>query len=97
MAGYIILTKITQQGIGNIKQMPEMISQGKALAGSMGVRPVGTWLTLGEYDLVMVVDAPDDQTVGAFVLAMAQGGSGTTQTMRAFSENEIAELVGRLP
>lgn len=97
MPGYIILSKLTQQAVANIKQTPERIGQNKALAESMGVKHVGTWVTLGEYDMVTVVDAPDDQTLAAFVLALAVGGNATTQTMRAFSERETAEIVVRLP
>jgi uncharacterized protein with GYD domain len=97
MAGYIGLFKYTQQGITNIKGSPERIKQAKAAAEKMGIRVVGVWVTMGQYDLVTVADAPDDQTMGAFILALASQGNVTTQTMRAFSEDEFAQVVGRLP
>ena len=97
MPGYIGLFKFTPQGIANVKSMPETIRQGKVLAERMGIRPVGVWVTLGEYDMVVVGDAPNDQTVAAFALALAGQGNVTTQTLRAFSEEEFAQIVGRLP
>jgi uncharacterized protein with GYD domain len=97
MPGYIGLLKYTQQGLADIKNGPERIRQAKALAEKMGIRPIGTWLTIGPYDLVIIADAPDDQTMAAFTLALARGGNVTTTTMRALSEEEFAQVVARLP
>ena len=97
MAGYISLLKYTQQGLANIKASPERIKQAKAAAEKMGVRNVGVWVTMGEYDLVAVWDAPDDQAMSAFMLSLAKLGNVTTQTMRALSEEEFAQVVSKLP
>jgi uncharacterized protein with GYD domain len=69
MPGYIALFKYTQQGLADIKNGPERINQAKALAQKMGIRPIGTWVTMGPYDLVSIGEAPDDQTMAAFVRA----------------------------
>ncbi|MCL4533718.1 MAG: GYD domain-containing protein [Bacteroidetes bacterium] len=97
MPGYIGLYKYTQQGLANIKSSPERIKQAKALAEKMGCKVVGVWVTMGEYDMVAVGDWPDDQSAAAFALAVASQGNVTTQTMRALSEDEFAQVVGRLP
>lgn len=97
MPGYIALFKYTQQGLADIKNGPERINQAKALAQKMGIRPIGTWVTMGLYDLVSIGEAPDDQTMAAFVLALAKAGNVTTTTMRALSEEEFAQVVARLP
>ncbi len=97
MPGYIGLLKYTQQGLADIKNAPERINQSKALAEKMGIRPIGTWVTMGPYDLVIVGDAPDDQTMAAFALALGMAGNATTTTMRALSEEEFAQVVARLP
>jgi uncharacterized protein with GYD domain len=97
MPAYIGLLKYTQQGLADIKNGPERINQSKALAEKMGIRHIGTWVTIGPYDLVIIGDAPDDQTVAAFSLALARGGNVTTTTMRALSEDEFAQVVARLP
>ena len=97
MAGYITLCKFTQKGLADIKNIEEMLKKGKAASEKMGIRFVGYWLTLGEYDAIMIVDAPDDQTMAAYLLAGGMTGTVTTKTMRAFSEKEIAQVVGKLP
>ena len=64
--------------MAGIKTAPERLKQSKALFEKMGVRLVGIWWTLGEYDVVMVMDAPDDQTMAALALALGMSGGGTT-------------------
>jgi len=97
MPGYIGLLKYTQQGLADIKNGPERMKQSQALAQKMGVRPIGTWVTMGPYDLVIIGEAPDDQTIAAFALALAKAGNVTTTMMRALSEEEFAQVVARLP
>lgn len=97
MPGYIGLYKFTQQGLADIKGASERINQAKAVAEKMGIRVVGVWVTMGEYDMVAVGDAPDDQTIAAFALGLATLGNVTTQTLRALSEEEFAQVVSRLP
>ena len=97
MPGYIGLYKFTQQGLANIKSSPERIKQAKALAEKMGMRVVGVWATMGEYDLVTIGDVPDDQTAAVFALALAGQGNVTVRTMRALSEEEFAQVVSKLP
>lgn len=97
MAGYIILMKFTQQGITTIKESPKRIEAAKALAEKLGIRVVGVWVTLGEYDLVAIGDAPDDHTAGLFAIALGSQGNVSTQTMRAFSEEEFKAIVSKLP
>ena len=69
----------------------------KALAEKFGIRNVGMWVTMGEYDGIAVWDAPDDQAMAAFTLSMASQGILTTRTMRALSEEEFAKTVSKLP
>ena len=96
MAGYITLIKYTQQGLANVKASPDRIKQAKAAGEKVGIPCVGFWVTMGEYDLVSIWDAPDDQTMAALVLAQARLGNVTTQTMRAFSEEEFAQIASKL-
>ncbi len=97
MPGYIGLLKYTQQGLADIKNAPERMKQAQGLAQQMGIRPIGTWVVFGPYDLVIIGEAPDDETMGAYSLALARAGNVTVTTMRAFSEEEFARVVGRLP
>jgi uncharacterized protein with GYD domain len=77
--------------------LPKRLPMVKAMTEKMGARVVGVWLTLGRYDLVAVVDAPNDAIAGILALALASQGNVTTETMRAFSEDEFVELVAKLP
>jgi uncharacterized protein with GYD domain len=97
MPGYIGLLKYTQQGLADIKNGPERMKQAQGLAQQMGIRPIGTWVVFGPYDLVIIGEAPDDETMGAFSLALARAGNVSVTTMRAFSEEEFARVVSRLP
>ncbi len=97
MPGYITLYKFTEEGRSKIKDLPERIKRAKAESERMGIRVVGVWLTLGEYDMVAVVDAPNDEAVATRLLMTDMAGNATSQTMRAFSEEEFAKIVGKLP
>ena len=97
MPGYIQLLKVTQQGAANWKAAPGDMRLGKAEAEKIGIRNIGFWVTMGEYDVVAIWDAPDDQTMAAFALAAASRGDIATQTMRAFSDEEFAQIVSKLP
>jgi len=97
MPGYVILHKFTQQGAANVKTLPERIKHATEEAKKLGARVVGTWVTMGEYDMVAVVDAPDDATMALIALKVAMKGNVTTQTLRAFSEDEFAKIAAKLP
>ena len=97
MQGYITLLKLTGKALADIKGSPERTRLNKAAAEKLGCRVIGVWYTEGAYDLVAVWEAPDDQTAAVFMLATANKGYVTVQTMRAFSEDEFARVVGRLP
>ncbi|MBM3189790.1 MAG: GYD domain-containing protein [Chloroflexi bacterium] len=97
MPGYIGLYKYTKQGLASIKDSPRRIKEAQEAAAKMGIRIVGVWVTMGEYDLVAVCDAPSDEAVAMFQLTLARLGNVTTQTMRALSEEEFAQVVAKLP
>jgi len=96
MAGYIVLFKYTQQGIATIKDSPQRMKNARAAAETMGIKTIGLWVTMGKQDVVGVFDAPDDQTMAAFVLGLAKLGNVTAQTMRALSEDEFAQVASKL-
>lgn len=97
MAGYVVAYKFTKDGLAKTRDLPQTIKRAKAESEQMGIKVVGVWLTLGDWDLVAVVDAPDDQTIATRNLLTGIAGHATTMTMRAFSEDEFAQIVGKLP
>jgi uncharacterized protein with GYD domain len=97
MATYISLIKYTQQGIQNIKDSPARLDSAKKAFQSMGAEIKQTFLVMGQYDLVILFDAPDDETVAKLMLATGSLGNVSTQTMRAFTEDEFRKIVAGLP
>lgn len=97
MATYISLVKYTQQGIQNIKESPARLDTAKNAFQSMGAEIKEFYLVMGQYDLAIVFDAPDDETVARLMLATGALGNVSTQTMRAFTEDEFRNIVSGLP
>ena len=97
MATYISLINYTQQGAQNIKDSPARFDAAKKAVQSMGGDIKEVFLTMGQYDLVIIAKAPDDETIGKFLLATGSLGNVRTQTMRAFTEDEFRKLVAGLP
>jgi len=97
MATYIVLANFTDQGIRNIKDSPKRADAYKAMAKKMGVTVKELYWTLGHYDLVVVVDAPDAASVTAVGLATASLGNVRTETLTAFSAEEIGRVIGKMP
>ena len=97
MPTYIVLSKYTQQGMHNIKESPARFDAAKKAMQSMGGDLKQVFLTMGQYDLVVIVEAPDDETIAKFALATGALGNVSTQTLRAFTEDEFRKLVAGLP
>jgi uncharacterized protein with GYD domain len=97
MPTYIGLYKLTDQGIKNIKEMPQRIEKSIEASEAMGGKVLGVYSVLGEYDLVSIAEFPNDETV--LTLALALGGQGNVRstTLKAFTKAEFAEIVKRLP
>ena len=96
MAAYIVLGNYTDQGIRNIKDTHKRTEAVKAAAKKAGVVLKETFWTLGTYDFVSIIEAPDDETVIAFGMSVGSQGNVRTQTLRAFSATEMAGIIGKL-
>ena len=94
---YITLYKLTDQGIKNIKDAPERYKQGTKAIEQMGGKVIGFYLTMGEYDYVGIGEAPSDEVAATFALALGALGNVRTTTLRAFTAEEFAEIVKKLP
>lgn len=97
MPTYIVLQEYTQQGIENIEDSPERLDDAKALAESMGCEVKGFYLTFGDYDMVVVMEAPDDETAAQLALTVGKGGAVSTETLKAFPEDEYRDIIAGLP
>jgi uncharacterized protein with GYD domain len=97
MVTYITLFKFTPQGLANVKESPDRVKLAGAMLKQMGGRMIGAWWTMGEYDLITISEGPDDQTAALATLAVVKAGNVTSTSMRAFSEEEFAQIVAKLP
>lgn len=97
MATYIVLINYTDKGIQTIKDSPARLAKSKDEARAFGCEVVAFYLTMGLYDIVEVIEAPDDQCVARLALAQGSGGNIRTMTLRAFPEGEFRSLVESLP
>lgn len=97
MAKYISLVKYTAKGIENIKESPNRLDAFKQLCESMGAKVEGFYLTMGRYDLVVIVDAPNPEIAAKAILTTASGGAVSTETLQAFSEEEYRKIISELP
>ena len=96
MAKYIILTSWTDQGVKNVKDSPARLDAARALAKKMGCTLGDFYMTAGATDMVILAEAPDDETLAKFNLTLAMGGNVRTTTMKAFSEAEYRKIIGGL-
>lgn len=96
MATYVVLANFTDQGIKNVKDTTKRADAFKELAKSKGASVKDIYWTLGQYDIVATVDAPDDTVVTALGLTLAQAGNIRTQTMRAFSSADMTAILGKV-
>ena len=97
MATYISLIKYTQQGIENIKEGPNRLDAAKQAFKAMGAEIKEYYLVTGQYDAVVISEAPNDETVAKLALSIGSKGAVRTETLRAFPEDEYMKVIASLP
>jgi uncharacterized protein with GYD domain len=97
MATYIALVNFTDQGIRHIRQTTERAKGLMNAAANLGIKIKDIYWTLGAFDAVFTAEAPDDETMTAFAASMGSLGNIRTQTMRAFSAQEMNQILAKLP
>lgn len=97
MATYISLLRFTQQGIKSIKDSPGRIDGARKAYQAQGANLKAIYLTMGQYDLVTISEAPNDEAVAKLTLALGSLGNIQTETLRAFTEDEYRKIIAALP
>ena len=97
MATYISLVNYTQKGIEKIKESPARLEEVKELVDASGGKIKAFYLTLGRYDIVLIIEAPDDSVFAAIMLAIGSTGAVRSETLKAFTEGEFKAIIGTLP
>jgi len=96
MPTYVTLANFTDQGIRNIKESPDRLGAFKAMAEKLGIAIKSVHYTVGSYDIVTVVEG-SDEAVTAALLKLGSLGNIRTQTLRAFSADEMKAIITKLP
>jgi uncharacterized protein with GYD domain len=96
MPRFVSLIDWTQQGAENFQETVDRYEAAEQQFEQLGVRFVDVYWTLGEHDIVAVVEAPDDETATASLLAIGAQGNIRTKTMRAFSRDEMRAVIDKV-
>ena len=96
MGTYIVLSNFTDQGIRNVKDTGKRSDAVRELAKKFGVTVKDFYWTLGSYDVVAIFEAPDDASMTAFGLAIGTQGNVRTQTLRAYSREDLNTILTKL-
>jgi uncharacterized protein with GYD domain len=97
MPTYIALLKWTPQGLQGVKESPSRLDAARKSFEAAGVKMKDFYMVTGRYDMVAICEAPDEGIVARAVLSVTSKGSITSETCRAFTEQEYRQIVGALP
>jgi uncharacterized protein with GYD domain len=93
MATYVLLVKFTDKGAADIANVPERIDQSVSAWQEVGGSDLNVLMTMGEYDYCCIGEAPNDDVVMKFLFKLAKRGNVRTSTMKAFSKDQVSELL----
>jgi uncharacterized protein with GYD domain len=96
MVAYVVLANFTDQGVRNAKESLKRAEAFKELAKTFGVTVREIVWTQGRYDVVTIVDAPDEPSFMSMTLSLAALGNVRTESLRAFSQAEMTKIVGNM-
>jgi uncharacterized protein with GYD domain len=97
MPNYIMLVKLTDQGVKTIKEAPGRIDAALKAFEKMGGKNFTVYAVMGEYDYVAFGEAPSDEAATTFALGLCSLGNARTTSLRAFTKEEFAAMVKKLP
>jgi uncharacterized protein with GYD domain len=96
MVTYVMLLNWTDQGIKNVKDSPKRLDVVKKLARDLGGEVKSFYMTLGLYDLVLILDMPNNDKQAAFALKLGSSGNVRSTTLKAFPEEDYRRILGTL-
>ena len=97
MPSYILLLNYTDEGMQNVRYLPQHVSAFRQAAEAAGGRLPHMYLTMGQYDLVAIIEAPSDQVCVSIALGLCSLGNMRSTTLKAFGEDELTEVVENIP
>lgn len=96
MPTYISLMRWTQQGVANVKDSQNRLDAGRKAFREIGVEIKQVHMTMGRYDLIMLLEAPSDDVAAAALLSLAAQGNVQTETLKAWNESEYRKITGSI-
>jgi uncharacterized protein with GYD domain len=96
MPTYVTLLKWTAQGLQNVKQSPSRLDAARKAFEAAGMQMKDFYMVTGQYDMVIIAEAPDDVSLAKAILTVGSQGNVTSETCRAFTEEEYRQIVGGL-
>jgi uncharacterized protein with GYD domain len=96
MPTYVSLINWTDQGVKNFKDTVDRAAQAEEAMGKLGVTFKAIYWTIGSYDIVGIVEADDEESATAALLAVASQGNIRTTTLRAFNRDEMGNVIAKL-
>lgn len=93
MPAYITLIKWTDQGRSKVDSLPDRVQEVEKRLADHGAKNIANWVTMGQYDQIAIVEAPDDATAGKLALMIAGRGNAITETLRGFTMDEVREML----
>ena len=96
MATYIMLVNWTQKGIENVKDSPSRLDSAKQDFLAAGAEIKEFYLVTGRYDMVVIYEAPDDETAAKLALKIGSGGAVRTETLRAYPEDVYRKIIASM-
>jgi uncharacterized protein with GYD domain len=97
MPTYVSLIRWTQKGIENVKESPSRLEAAKRAFQAAGAELKEFYLVTGRYDIIVVAEFPNDETVAKVTLAIGSQGNVRTETLRAFTEDDYRKIIAGLP
>ena len=91
MPTYIMLTRLTSDGVKTVKDNPSRVQEVNREVEQLGIKVLSQWATLGEYDFVTVIEAPDEKTMAKLSIEMGSRGTVMNETMTAIDAEEFTK------
>ena len=97
LSHYILLINWTEQGIGKINESSDRYNSFKTSVEKAGGKLIGGYYTFGEYDVIIIIEAPNDEAVMSIMLKVGSAGNVRTKTLKAFTADEGLKIIRNLP
>jgi len=96
MPTYLSLMRWTKEGVEKVKDSPARLDAGRKAVEAVGGKVIGFYMLMGQYDMAIIIEAPDDATLARISLALSGKGATRSETLRAFTEDEYRKILSGL-